>query len=414
LKQAAFSIGASWVPSPSWNKLNHHGLVSVHPLGGCNMASDGSKGVVNHKGQVFTGSGVEVHKDLYICDGSIVPTSLAINPFLTISCLSERICELAAKDNGLKIDYKPAEQRIDFTKPLKSYRDEAHELVKVSRKGPLEKGISFTEVMKGYFSTEIITKDFAVAEKQAKSADSTMQFLLTIICQDTDKLIDLDDNCAYITGTVTCRALSPDPLLVTRGKFRLFVPEPDKVDSNRMIYNLNLLATDGSKYRFKGFKLVNNSNVLHAWYQTTALFVSVYLRNKKDDDLDLDDVNANQGGIREVDDDEDENLQIVGRGVLRIRPFDFFTQLRTIEASGTQRTSAFLSFHRFFVMTLMKHSFAIIRSLEYPTALSAKLLTHSKFIRPKKKTYTITSEDGIKSALHRYEGGRKGPVLLVS
>ncbi|CAH1758971.1 6683_t:CDS:10 [Entrophospora sp. SA101] len=389
LKNAAFSIGASWVPSPTWNKLNHRGLVSVHPLGGCNMASDGSKGVVNHKGQVFTGSGVEVYEDLYICDGSIVPTSLAINPFLTISCLSERICELAAKDNGLKIDYKPAEQLIDFTKPLKSFRDETHELVKLSRKGPLEKGISFTEVMKGYFSTEIISKDFAVAEKQAKSADSTMQFLLTIICQDTDKLIDLDDNCAFITGTVSCRALSPDPLLVTRGKFRLFVPEPDSVDSNRMIYNLNLLATDGSKYRFKGFKLVNNSNVLHAWYQTTALFVSVYLRNKKDDDLELDEINANQGGIGEVDDDENENLQI---------------------ASGTKRSSAFLSFHRFFVMTLMKHSFAILRSLEYPTTLSAKLLTHSKFIRPKKKTYTITSEDGIKSALHRYEGGRKAAM----
>lgn len=65
-------------------------------------------------------------------------------------------------------------------------------------------------------------------------------------------------------------------------------------------------------------------------------------------------------------------------------------------------------------MTMMNHSFARLRSLQYSTTLSAKLITHSKTNRPKKKTYTITAEDGVKTALHRYEGGRKGPVLLVS
>src|SRR5688572_14092376 len=108
-----------------------------------------------------------------------------------------------------------------------------------------------------------------------------MRFLLTIIAYNAETLVDMDDHSAIITGTVSCRALSPDPLLVTRGKFRLFIPDTDKVDSNRMMYNLNLTATDGTKYRFKGYKSIRNGTIKSVWEQTTNLFVTVYLREDK-------------------------------------------------------------------------------------------------------------------------------------
>ena len=77
-------------------------LVSVHPLGGCALADDPIDGVVNAWGQVFDGTqggfadrcgNAMVHHGLYIADGSIIPSSLGCNPFMTISALAERIAE---------------------------------------------------------------------------------------------------------------------------------------------------------------------------------------------------------------------------------------------------------------------------------------------------------------------------------
>jgi choline dehydrogenase-like flavoprotein/pimeloyl-ACP methyl ester carboxylesterase len=73
-------------------------MLSVHPLGGCAMADEGSSGVVNHLGQVFRGTGTEVYPNLVVLDGSIIPTSLGINPSLTIATLAQRaICALCAQ-----------------------------------------------------------------------------------------------------------------------------------------------------------------------------------------------------------------------------------------------------------------------------------------------------------------------------
>ncbi|MEY2442802.1 MAG: cholesterol oxidase [bacterium] len=62
-------------------------FITVHPLGGCPMSDDPSTGVVDDHGKVHGYDG------LYVLDGSIVPTSLGVNPSKTIAALAERGAE---------------------------------------------------------------------------------------------------------------------------------------------------------------------------------------------------------------------------------------------------------------------------------------------------------------------------------
>jgi cholesterol oxidase len=56
------------------------------------MGDDASNGVVDSLGRVFRGkSGADKYQGLYVVDGSIIPTSLGVNPSLTITRLAFRI-----------------------------------------------------------------------------------------------------------------------------------------------------------------------------------------------------------------------------------------------------------------------------------------------------------------------------------
>jgi cholesterol oxidase len=63
-------------------------LITVHPLGGCNMGADPSSGVVDHRGEVFG------YRNLYVADGSIIPEAIGANPSKTIGALAERIARI--------------------------------------------------------------------------------------------------------------------------------------------------------------------------------------------------------------------------------------------------------------------------------------------------------------------------------
>jgi cholesterol oxidase len=85
--------GGAYVKNPLAGTVMGHQPATAHPLGGCGMGSERGEGVVNHKSQVFNGSGANstaVHDGLYVIDGSIIPRSLGCNPLLTITALSER------------------------------------------------------------------------------------------------------------------------------------------------------------------------------------------------------------------------------------------------------------------------------------------------------------------------------------
>ncbi len=106
MQRVTQTLGGEYIQNPIWNDLTNHNLVTAHPLGGCVMADNADSGVVNHKGQVFSGApDGGVHEGLYVMDGSVVPTALGVNPLLTISALAERSCRHLAQDYGWAFAY---------------------------------------------------------------------------------------------------------------------------------------------------------------------------------------------------------------------------------------------------------------------------------------------------------------------
>ena len=67
-------------------------VVSAHVMGGCGMADDPRRGVVDARGRHFGLDNLSVH------DGSVFPTSVGANPQLSVYALAARSASLLARD----------------------------------------------------------------------------------------------------------------------------------------------------------------------------------------------------------------------------------------------------------------------------------------------------------------------------
>jgi cholesterol oxidase len=368
LKRASEPLGGEYLRNPAWKMLDN--LISVHPLGGCAMAEDAAHGVVNHQGQVFAGaSGAAVHPGLYVSDGSIMPRSLGVNPLLTISALTERCCAIIAAEKGWTIDYAP--------KPAKAAK-------------PAAAGLQFTERMAGFWSPKVTDEDYEKAAAQGKQDESRMAFVLTIVSSDLYATIKGSTEPSAAIGTVEIPALSPKPLTVHDGKFNFFVDDPEHVETKRMLYALPLTAVDGTQYFLCAFKVFQPSAATRTWAESTTAYVTLH-----------------QGG--------DEGGPVIGRGILRISPADFQTQMLTMRATNLDdegaRLEAIAHFTRFFAGELVDFFGGVFAhpSLFDPGAPPRQkrlLRTGAPEIQD------FVTSDGLPLRLSRYRGGAKGPVVL--
>jgi cholesterol oxidase len=88
LVQHTKALGGTYINNPIWGFTPFKTMVTAHPLGGCVTSDSHTTGVVNHLGQVYDAQG-NLHDGVFITDGSTIPTSLGVNPFMTISALAE-------------------------------------------------------------------------------------------------------------------------------------------------------------------------------------------------------------------------------------------------------------------------------------------------------------------------------------
>jgi cholesterol oxidase len=93
IRRHAHALRGNFLSNPTWSMFNLRHLITAHPLGGCPMGDDYLQGAVDPYGRVFSGDG-SVHQGLYVTDGSVIPSALGVNPFLTISALTERFAAM--------------------------------------------------------------------------------------------------------------------------------------------------------------------------------------------------------------------------------------------------------------------------------------------------------------------------------
>lgn len=72
------------------NQPQHLRMVSYHPQGSCRMGADPDTSVVNSDGETHDVKG------LYVADASLLPTSIIVNPQVTVYALATRIAERMA------------------------------------------------------------------------------------------------------------------------------------------------------------------------------------------------------------------------------------------------------------------------------------------------------------------------------
>jgi cholesterol oxidase len=369
LDQATKALGGVFLKNPLWSDLTNHNLITVHPLGGCTMSADAASGVVNHKGQVFSSNaGTAAYDSLYVCDGSVMPRSLGVNPLLTISAVAERCCALIAQDRGWTIDYDLSKA---IQPPLSS---------------PVVTGLRFTEAMKGFFSTKV-TDDFAKGSAQGKQDNSSFEFILTVIADDLNLLLANPDHPARMVGEVTAPALSSKPLTVSQGEFRLLVTDPSQVDTRLMKYAMNLTSEEGKTFAFEGTKIIKSDGILNIWRDTSTLYITI----------------------------SDPPGTVMGKGILVIEPEDFMRQMTTMEITNAkddlERLTSIIRFGQFFGGVLFDiYGSALAPANEFNPQPVPRKKRPLRMCAP--EVYHFLTEDNVELRLTRYKGGTKGPVML--
>ncbi|MFO0757238.1 MAG: GMC family oxidoreductase [Byssovorax sp.] len=301
MDEASTALGGTYLIDPLWTRLAGRRLVTVHPLGGCPMADDAERGVVDDRCRVYAGpSGASVHQGLYVCDGSVVPSPLGVNPLLTISAITERACHYIAEERGLSIDYR-APSAHGSAKP-----------------DPGAVGIEFDESMHGFFKIGVTDGDFQKGYAEGEASDQRCRVFLTIRTDDLDEMLKSPAHEARLIGTAVSPPLSARPLAITDGRFNLLVEDPKTPGLRLMRYRMRLTSEEGRAYFLDGEKRIGDDSPLRAFHDATTLFTTIH-------------------------DGPDERAPILAQGILTIGiegGVKLLESLRAIDAGGFFRATA--------------------------------------------------------------------------
>jgi cholesterol oxidase len=365
LEQATVPLGGEYLRNPISTEILGDRIVTVHPLGGCGMGEDAEHGVVDHMGRVYSGAaGTEVHDGLYVMDGAVMPMSLGVNPLLTISALAERNCALLAASHGWSIDYT-AQGTVAPPPPEKI-------------------GLRFTETMIGTYTPVV----------PGQAATSPIEFTLTVESDDLADLLANPQHLAHTAGTLTCAALSAQPMTITDGTFNLFVVNQSDVGERNMNYRMTLDSVEGKSWYLTGQKIITRSSPINLWDQTNTLYAD----------------------IRES---AQQDAPVVGKATLIITPENFLKQQRTLDVTNAPdlqtRLEWTLKFGKFFAGVLFTEYGGVAAPLQFCDSQTPPRLKRA-LRAPAPQLFFFATPDGTTLRLTRYvdpANKTARPVMLI-
>lgn len=250
-------------------------------------------------------------------------------------------------------------------------------------------GIEFTETMRGFASVNV-SDDYERGRAQGEREGSKFEFTVTVTAPDIDRMIANPAHEALLSGTVFAPAISPAPLRVESGRFNLLVRDADRPGTRKMIYHMPMVADDGRHFYVDGYKNIHDDPGPDLWSDTTTLFVTVHAG-------------------------DDASGPVVAKGMAFILIKDFRKQLGTMKAIGArnklEELKALAKFGRFFMGALNEIYGGVFArpspfNPDAPPRERRELRCGAPDIR------YFSTKDGVQLKLTRFEGGKKGPVIL--
>ncbi|KAK2794237.1 hypothetical protein FQN50_009931 [Emmonsiellopsis sp. PD_5] len=376
-------VGGTFINNPFFAALGKQ-QVSVHPMGGANMSGDGSgeQGVTSEFGELLSGNGRDIHNGIVVVDGALVPGSLGVNPLATITALAERSVEAVAHKHGIVIDYDtendlfgPASQSLPI---LDDKYQHAVSLVKGAQ-ALSTREIEFSEIMTGYMYIGDDICDHITAAKAAKGSCSSARLFVSVRSWDIDSLVSSENHQAMLTGSFACGSLPGSPFLILHGDFRLFQTDSRTPDTTNIIYDFDMISSEGDRVHFYGEKIIDPSVTLsprRVWKATSTLYVTLTRR---------------------------ADNAVISRGILNLEPRKFVHELRTLIGGGQDKkssTGTLIKFLKYFSKQIGRPFFSPWRHLQWPQP-TPKRFRYEK--TPPSQTIELIALDGVPTTLNVWD-----------
>lgn len=215
-----------------------------------------------------------------------------------------------------------------------------------------------------------------------------LELLLTVEADDLERMLREPAHEAGLVGSAKWPALFDEPLIVTEGRFNLFVLDPERVECRAMLYRGTMTSQNGHTYRFFGCKEIVNRPGFDLWSAVTTLYLSL----------------------------EESGRGLIGHAVLKISASDVLRGLRTLRPIHADRfvdrLDALVEFGRFFGGTLLDTYGRLFAPARRYTLDAPRRPVRRRRWLDKLVAYDVPTDDGITLRLVHCRGGERGPVIL--